>query len=441
MSNLNNSVMRVRYDVEGLLKSTSNVKFLRDLTMSLLVVWLESPYQNFMSFTVFGMLWAIWFFLAFASNSQAFAFMIQSKRSLAVYFWPFVYLMVVLAGKDTFSYVVFLYPFISLCGIYYIETRSFNSIKAFISIYFVYLFMIYLGSIMALVENPMISRILADSNKEVTKEFATPFVANFSTVNNTSLLLPVFIYLLLKKNLSGNKRFFAWLLVILGVAVMLMAQYFLAVVVSACLLSFLFLFDSMNRTKAIILLLLYLITIGVVVFFEPLVLCLAAVFKSEVYANRLLEIAKAVTEFKVSETTDLAIRVNKYLLSLKTFIENPLFGVGAISSKARGLVGGHSQYFDALACYGLFVGSLFIYIVPCLYRCYEWYFEKKYHYVLKCVFISYFIDNTINLCYTPEMLFFIAFVIPMYLLLVQDFEGVHVYGENITYNASRQIYS
>jgi hypothetical protein len=47
-----------------------------------------------------------------------------------------------------------------------------------------------------------------------------------------------------------------------------------------------------------------------------------------------------------------------YLASLKTFLNNPLFGLyGPFGNKFNSVVGGHSGWLDLLACYGLF-GSL-----------------------------------------------------------------------------------
>lgn len=79
------------------------------------------------------------------------------------------------------------------------------------------------------------------------------------------------------------------------------------------------------------------------------------------YKNRFLNIIDLISgNDDINSLGFINGRSEDYLLSIKTFLKNPLFGVGMIYSSDIIFVGMHSEIFDFMARYGLIGGILFV---------------------------------------------------------------------------------
>ena len=412
---------------------------IRDIIMAVLVLWLESPYQNFMNFYIYGLLWIAWIVLAFVSNQRAFWRMLKRKGVGSVFLWIIASTVLAILGRENFSMALYTYPFVMISLLYYIEAKEIQTIKGFIYLYVCYAIVIALGSIIALRQNPLISRDLASSDKEFTSKFATPFIANFCTVNNLPYVCTVIVFFLKEHLLLRRERIIAILLLFLDVILLFMAKYVISIITFFVMIILTLVFGNTRKDKKII-----LVIIGLCIFLlafllkEQIVQLLLNITKEGALHDRLTELSLYFSANQIDSGSDINLRIIKYTTSIKTFFQNPLLGVGAKAYRADGLAGGHSQFLDAYAYYGIFIGSIFIYSYYGIYKAYWRRLSKQYRRLFSIIFGAYFVNNILNLCYAPEMLFCIYFIVPFVLLLVQSrqcyFEELLGEYEIFTYN-------
>ena len=394
--------------------------FLRDICMTLLVIWLTNPYQDFINiWFVYGGLWIVWCFCAFQGNASAFKYMISNKFSLIVFLWPILMMFLGFLGWANFAVFQFTIPLIFVCFTYYAASAEYSSIKWFIFVFLVYVVIININSIIRINEIPRLARILASSDQTYTAEYASPFTANFEHVNNLAFL-SISLVACLKSKLLGKKEVMVAILLFVNfIYTMIKAQYATALLI-AFVFAILIFYLGEGKKNAIILRIVIMITFGILLysFLGPLLTWFASLIPEGIVQQRISELGSFFSAGTMYASSDIGKRQLVYGISIETIKNHPLIGVGGAVFKANGLVGGHSLLLDYFAYYGCIIGAFFIYMLIAAYKNIRVFFSHfKSYYAL--VFIAYFIDCCLNLCYRPEMIVVVYFIIPSIFLILE----------------------
>lgn len=404
-------------------KTNNAFGVIRDIIMCIITIWISSPYQAFFSnWYIYGGLWISWIILAYLSNIHTFVRIFGSRILVYAFTWHSAIAFLSLFGWADFSIKQFTMPFLLISSIYYIVSGYYKSLCLILCVYFLYLISIIIFTIPILYEIPDVARILANSDKSVTQEFAGPFVANFGTVNSITLV-SLCVLSGIKVKLS-SKVFRYKLVILIYLCFIALSAYFLYLAEYTISLMLFTIFGSLlifnNKERKLKPWIVILICCISVLFLGPLFNLLADLFADSVnYSTRFTSLATFFTTGEIEKDRDFGIRIMLYLDSIKTFLHHPFLGVGGYIYGANGLVGGHSEILDNFAYYGIFFGSLFIWYLYKVYHNFDYCFSGRYRYFYYIVFSVYLIDCLVNTCYKDNLLFCVFFICPSFIALLQ----------------------
>lgn len=406
-------------------QSSKTTTVVRDISMLLIVIWITSPFQDFFqNWYIYGGLWAIWIVFALFSNKNAFATALSLHNLFFSCLWPICIGFLSLFEWANFSPYQFTIGLLVISVTYYFKSDARISLKVLLSVYIIYVIAINLYSCQQLLINDQIARILANSDKSLTTEFANPFMANFPHIYNLAILSISLIYIIVYCKTSKVFKMFFIAFLASNLYTLFLAQYSIAILTVVIFTTVLCCRRFFRTTsKAII----YSIIIAIFIFFAYLSLAefldfLASQTDSRLYAKRLSSIAHLLSTGSSDQGSDMSERFALYNLSLTTFIKNPIIGVGGYIYGAHGLAGGHSEILDNYAYYGIFFGSVFIYYLYKMYKSKVVYLPPYSRYTYKIIFFAFLFDSIFNTCYKEQELFVIFFVIPALLFLTQPIE-------------------
>ncbi len=391
----------------------------RDLFLSAILIWLTNPYQDFIeNWYIYGALWIGWIIFAILANERAFSKAFFNKASLVAFSWPIAVCLLSLFGWANFALYQFTIPFLLLSFGYYVVGDCTKSLKFFVMLYIGYAAIININSIIALEANGEISRILANSDKSITAQYASPTMANFQHVNNMAIF-GVACLACVKYN---QNRIFSKVL-LLAVAVnsiilLVSAQYSIALF-SFVIFAFIILYSNYkNKTSIAKVLLTCIVLFVVMLFVGSIISNIASNMSSGYVQRRLKSIGSLLSGGGMDTNSDLYSRLYLYTLSIKTFFSNLIFGVGGAEQYANGLVGGHSTILDNFAYYGVLFGSLFVYYIIASIKNVVGCFQGEYKKVMKTIFVMFILFMLLNTCYSEQMLYAIFFVYPALVFVV-----------------------
>ncbi len=393
----------------------------RDLFMASLLVWLVCPYQNFFeNWYIYGGLWIGWMITAFITDSGAFRYMALSKYTWAALSWPCSVFILSLADWADFSPYQFTIVLVVSAFVYYAKGNHVKSLRFLIVVYTAYAIMISAFSLQQLRINSEISRILANSDKKITSAYASAFMANFSFVNGTTL---VSLFWLFNFRTAHDRRIrlFSLAMVVMGVFLLIRAQYSIALFLFVIFAFIMLIFSSKkqrgNSIKAVFLVLGLLILLP---FAGSILQSLSDMIPSGYVARRLKSLGTMLSLDGIQQGSDLDARLRLYKLSVSTFFDNFFFGVGGKYYGANGLAGGHSQILDNFAYYGVLFGSQFIWYLICIFKNGAAFFTDDFRHTYRMIFIVYMIQCLLNTSYNTEMLFTIFFILPSLIYSAQN---------------------
>jgi cell division protein FtsW (lipid II flippase) len=203
-----------------------------------------------------------------------------------------------------------------------------------------------------LLEDSHAARYVIRSNDEA-KAFAMRGVGGFSFVY--SLLIYIIAVLgLIKQRIKHKKTYTLWTLfmifsVVMGVLVVLKAEYSTAVILMILSLIFFF-FHSNNLKKNIIMM--FAMAFVFIAFEYYIIDILKAILPYTEGTNYYHKVLDSISSINAGEATGTAAdRTERYLRSLHLFLDNPLVGVWSFAN-----VGKHSLILDIFAQFGIFGG-------------------------------------------------------------------------------------
>lgn len=265
-----------------------------------------------------------------------------------------------------------------------------------------------------LLEYPMASRELAGavaSNPEVGRLYDKLGIGGFGHIYSASFLFVISLYIIFKKNnlLTIKLRIFSITTVVSMFLMIFEASYATSLII--IFLGLLLVLLTKSKKNFIL-----LMTMGFIfyllfssILFSPLFLKLAEIFSDNaILYQKFLELSYIFNSGDiVGQTGD---RKELYLMSFKTFLENPFFGIyGPFGNNEAASIGDHSGWFDLLGYYGLFTAFPLILTLYFNYKKHmKFYKETNFYGYIIVIYFLFILFGIINPIFT---IFEIGFVI------------------------------
>lgn len=309
--------------------------------------------------------------------------------------------------------------FVSFFPLLYVASGNFDLInrRKFLQFIYVLVFITALTTIYGTLHYETPCRELATpDNVEIDRLYKAQNIGGYGFIYFLVLFTPVVL-----KDLLAKKKLLLIVLLAVMAYCIFRAEYTTAMLLFIVAFALSFIVNSKNQVFRIFMI------IAVVVFaisFESILeWASSSVFDYSFTMGRRLELISDYNEYGEA-TDDMGIRQYLYLLSLKAFLQNPLFG-GLVSSESK--LGGHSEILDYLGHSG-FVGILVLLFLLNYIRKYtpvsRINFKDPF---IKSVMIVALIMAAINTFLSPE-LYFAILIVPM--LLNEDGQSTKqtIYG-------------
>lgn len=207
-------------------------------------------------------------------------------------------------------------------------------------------------------------------SSELAQTLSSSGIGGYSLVYGTVLALPLFVTLIIRRReilsvtipkflLRARLLFYALLLadLLLGIVVVFRAGYTIAIMLAVFTMAIAFLV----RRKSVVYLLFLPLAAGlsfllIQVALEPGLLFLQSLAHGTPYESKFRDILATLSTDQAAGSVD--DRLERYQRSLGIFAHHPFFGV--LSARD---VGKHSVYLDGFARYGMFFGSMIVYLL------------------------------------------------------------------------------
>lgn len=360
-----------------------------------------------------------WIVIALVTDSMSFKYMALSKYTWAALSWPCSIFLLSLVDWADFSPYQFTIVLVVSAFVYYAKGHHVKALRFLIVVYVVYAIMISVFSIQQLQINPEISRILANSDKNITSAYAGPFMANFSFVNGITLVSLFWVFNF-KRTHNKWMRLFSLAMIALGVYLLICAQYSIALFLFVIFAFIVWIFNSKRRcNRSVIAFCLVFGGLILLPFVGDILLLFSDMLPPGYVARRIKSLGMMLNFDGIQQGSDLEDRLQLYKLSISTFFHNFFIGVGGKYYGADGLAGGHSQILDNFAYYGVLFGGQFVWYLTCVYKNGAAFLQNDFRKIYRTIFVVYMIQCLLNTSYNEEMLFTIFFLVPSLIYLVQ----------------------
>ena len=175
-----------------------------------------------------------------------------------------------------------------------------------------------------------------------------------------------------------------------------------------------------SRSKQALIMIMILVAAVISYEFIPILINEFSPEGTNILIRRFDEIDSLLSGNNVSQSQDLFSRLQLSLTSIKTFLENPILGIGWESgynfyALEKSGVGSHAQWFDIFACYGIFAILLIKYL------------QKSATLTIKKANVTltlFVILGFLNPCLQFTIVFVAYCLVPMCRLLLFDINGV-----------------
>ncbi len=239
--------------------------------------------------------------------------------------------------------------------------RRYKSDKKFLGkIAFITIIFYVLGAVQTYIglhNFPNAARVLAVGglDYQYREMYSNMGIGGFNFVYSSCFLAIMLIHPLRKeKNTFSKKtRFLLFVGLIILLLMILKASYAIAILIT--LFGIGMVFVVRNKTSFYLLLIILLLTLFIIpkeVIAQILMEGANLFHDNKIISEKFSDLAKSFVD--VSSSSQTGYRFELYFSSLKTFIENPLFGINGPFGKGDFNVGGHSGWFDMMAYFGLF---------------------------------------------------------------------------------------
>lgn len=329
------------------------------------------------------------------------------------YIWPFYLFCNYLIGRTSGVEVIVAMIFITvgLIACVYQELNILSSLKRAIGIGVLYCLSVNVITVWKLFQYPLISRQIADL--EMLKKMGSPFLAGYDYIYAGSLLVLALIVIILHEK---RNSILDYLLCISFILLIVKSKYTFAILFTLISGCWLLLTENRIQVKSYkIEKLLIPVIIGVIFLSFPMILnLLTDIFggvNSQV-GSRIHDVYNLIFGEKI-KSADGNERLRVYLLSLNTWKENLWFGIGKTTPLVQKFVGGHSDVFDILACYGTLGGIAFGASIFNMYKSNARYLNKEYKRPYSFIVMVFFAYMLINPIFDTTEIFIVFYLIPL----------------------------
>lgn len=311
-----------------------------------------------------------------------------------------------------YQQLVILIP--SIICFYLLIGNKRKSIKWILCVSLIAFLVTAITSYFGLKDNPFAARFLAtvsDSKDINAVSFNMKNIGGYTTVYSVVLIFPMIICMYKQKKISPF--FMLPITIVIGLYI-LSTQYATALMLFILSLTLFAFPKHIGRKKIVIICIIVVISL---VILKPLLIILLNFIGSSVKSDTLSERFNylAQTLNGVQNTSDVGARRDVLMLSLNSFVKNPLLGGVFLNSYS---VGGHSYILDNFVKYGLLgVASLFLMYIQIFKKLYYPFINTEYYGYMILSLMQALVLSTIN---TGNFLFVIAFVIPLIGYVLQN---------------------
>lgn len=341
------------------------------------------------------------------------------KIQLMIVFWIVYILFYKLFGQSSaifFNYVsriVFWFAFFIYCFYYFYFPRIYKNRLCQISI------IVLLANI---IQNFVVLLFYPNASRGITQGSAYYDFYRDLNIGSTSFVFAALLLFIVFLGLFVNaKKIFIKILFFIILLLLIYFQFQCARVISIILMflsvAIYYIYNKKLNFKIIIACIVILLSVFIIIYIIPILFYFSEIIKNQYLSIRLRDLAFAIKGEDITGST-ISGRISFYLVSIKTFFNNPVFGVGEHwTTNYIAQVGQHSEMFDALARYGIFGGIVWI-------SFYTWYYinivknnlNNIYNatiFVGFIIFVIYsFLNNVVSHQAQTVVLFFIIPFLP-----------------------------
>ncbi len=280
------------------------------------------------------------------------------------------------------------------------------------SIIFILIQAIY--NILGAYNHPELLKALAGSKSNIDAIWNLKLgIAGYGTIYSYAIIGPSFVYISLKNKSNAFKLRKIMLFTTGIISIICVYSYTYTTAIVLCTIILILFLLLINKKIGLILLAATLISISII---DNIFLYIINSVENISVSERLATIYNVVFgSGDLSDESSLT-RLRLYDLSLNTFLSNPILGVGGFYGHSSVIlpkgIGGHSEWLDFLARYGIFGLSLLLIplfsLINLIQNTLKHVDNKFYIYIILYIFILGFINTTAS----NSLIFTIIFIIP-----------------------------
>ena len=300
----------------------------------------------------------LWLILAINDDKKIFKeyFLSNKKMVILIYLWMMVsFVLYILQNKFMTSYEIkniFRIAMNLLIFGYYLYYEDKKKLTIFLNISLIIILMIGINTIINLIKNPNLSRILSTANPEKYYDYVkVRFIGSFGFAYGLVFIIFSIIGSKIFNNGTKNK-----IIYIISVLILILTVIYEQFTISIILLGIaicLHIFRAYNIKRLLLSALIFSLIFALFLpSLNKILKITAENIKHESISQRIYEISSFMESNNLEQTIDFKSRIEKYTCSIRTFLNDPL---GLEKEKE---IGGHSELLDEYAKYGLIIASL-----------------------------------------------------------------------------------
>ena len=342
----------------------SNILKLNLMSSIYIISWILIPViRNTLSSGIFQFIFMlvaiVWLFTAIMTNKTWF------NKMFPILCIGMVYLIFILIyycfGPNDMKLNDFVEPmfifFMILFGSFYIFLNNKNADKIILAVATFCFIFTAITTIYNLSIDMNTARLLTSSSTStyIRNELEKKNIGSFDFVYGQLILFPL-VTILIKKGFKGKKRnkvkLLFFLIAILNVSVIIMANFLTAYLFLIIALSLFFIDIGKNlKIRIIFYSIICMLSLPLLIELIKNILVfmvdLTPSINTQIKINRMINFFSGDQDF-----SDISIRVSLTKNSIFNFFKSPLFGVGAYY-RSNTIIGSHSQFIDDFARYGI----------------------------------------------------------------------------------------
>lgn len=324
-------------------------------TLVLLAWYLLPAFKNVARSPVFAAALGLWAVTAFCIRRDWLD--LKGSRLLALAVWYVVFALNVVFGRATLfgEYLFIMTVFFTPAVLYhfYQRTGQLDRLRQFLWLSLGMLCVTAMTTLIGQFHYPIPSRTLSKGIQSFTDLYSAQNIGGFGFTYGLMLYV-IALTAFARSRRRGPGQIVLFALILFFVAVIIKTEFTIAVGLVA--LGVLLAMVLQPRRAVVVALWAVAAALALVLAFDvfaPLALRFAAGIGSATIRDRVQDVLRFLSTGQLGG--DFALRMDKYAVSVRTVLAQPLWGVGAwygYDTEMRG-VGGHVELFDTLARYGL----------------------------------------------------------------------------------------